>query len=89
MWVTTVVEMHKAFNSVNGDLRDIMWGQWHRCGALHHNPDLWRVKTRLKSMDMTFVRIKSPKQLDCWEIDQDLKKSCSHVYITGDASEEK
>ena len=29
LWVTIVVEMHKAFNSVNGDLRDVMWGQWH------------------------------------------------------------
>ena len=50
-----------------------MGGQWHRCGAMHHNPNLWRAKTRLKSMDISSMRIKSPKQLDCWEIDQDLK----------------
>ena len=87
LWVTVVLEMHKAFNSVNADLRDLMWGQWLQCGAMHHNPDLWRVKSRLKVMDMSLLRVLSSKQVDSWEIDQDLRKTCSHVYITGDASE--
>ena len=86
LWSTIAAEAYKAFNSVNSVLRDLMWGQWTRCGSMSHNPDLWKIKSRLKGMGMSFKKIHAQVDTQAWSISAPTPKGCANMYIVGNAS---
>ena len=58
MWVTTIVEYHKAMNSPSQVLNETTWVHWQSEDLHRWDKDVRRLRARVHNMGITFNRVK-------------------------------
>ena len=86
MWVTAIVEYHKAMNSPGQVLKEATWIHWQSEDLHRWDKDVKRLRERVHSMGMPFIRV-DPQQGEVWTLQRPQENTTIRVlYIFGDAS---
>ena len=86
MWVTAIVEYHKAMNSPSEVLNETTWVHWQSEDLHRWDKDVRRLRARVHNMGIKFIRVES-QQGEVWTLQRPEENTAVRVlYIFGDAS---
>ena len=86
MWVTAIVEYHKAMNSPSQVLNETTWVHWQSEDLHRWDKDVRRLRARVHNMGIKFIRVES-QQGEVWTLRRQEENTAVRVlYIFGDAS---
>ena len=86
LWVTVIIELLKALNSTNQLLRMALWEHWLQPSLHRLDPDMKRIKDRLRAMHITLVSVQRDSGVgQGLYIDSGCQPQGA-VYVFGDAS---